>query len=37
MDDFKRLTGVVLGDDAKATGRFVAERCPGMTIPGEAP
>ena len=37
VDDFQRLTGVLLGDEPKAAGRFVAERCPGMTIPGDGP
>ena len=37
VDDFQRLTGVLLGDEPKAAGRFVAERCPGMAIPGDGP
>lgn len=37
VDDFQRLTGVVLGDEAKAAGRFVGERCPGTATGGAGP
>lgn len=37
VDDFQRLTGIVLGDEAKTAGRFVSERCPGTAIAGEGP
>lgn len=37
VDDFVRLVGVVTGDEATVTGRFVAEGCPGTTIASKGP
>lgn len=37
VDDFGRLLGVVTGDKAKVTGRFVTDGCPGTAIARKGP